>query len=304
MQLSHIFGKRRCMHMLQRAVRHPATLTAIAAAIVLATASVAAPLIAPHVGPIGMQVEKVTVTRQLEPAALAGSSRNASSTAPSLVAPQIAETADLKLYVSDVDGALTKIAMLIHRESGVIFSSDLSRETGNLELRVPESNFGATMAALAHIGTVRESSSSAEDLSADIIDSSARLRNLRRTESDMLRIMDRSGTVGQILNVENQLSDVRGQIEQLEADLKSMHQHVAYSTITTELDAEPATVPVHPSVGAQLANQWQDAVAHLGAFTLGVVALIMWLVVFAPYVLVPSLIVWLLARRRKHAVRG
>jgi hypothetical protein len=287
------------MHMLQRAVRHPATLTTIAAAIVLAAATVAAPLVAPRTHYVAPEVEKVSVTRSVD-----SYNANPSVPAPSLAAPEIAKTADLKLYVSDVDAAAVKIGILARRERGDVFSSDISREEGNIEVRVPVSAFDATMAALTRIGTVRERSSSAEDLGPDITDSAAKLRNLRRTEADILRIMDRSGTVAQVLNAENQLSDVRGQIEQLEADLKSMRQRVAYSTITTELDAEPATVPVHPSVGAQLANEWQDAVAHMGAFTLGLIALVMWLVVFAPYVLVPGLIVWLLARRRKHAVRG
>lgn len=299
------------MRMLQRVARHPAFLTAIAAAIVLAAATVAAPLIAPRAYQLGSQVEKVTLTPRFENVSAplynrvsAPYHQNASSKAPSLAAPQIAKTADLKLYVSDVDAAATKIGVLARRERGDIFSSDISRATGNLEVRVPVGAFDATMTSLARVGIVREQSSSAEDLTGDITDSAAKLRNLRRTEGDILRIMDRSGTVGEVLNVENQLSDVRGQIEELEADLKSMQQRVAYSTITTELDAEPATAPVHPSVGAQLANQWQDAVAHLGAFTLAIVALIMWLVVFAPYVIVPALVVWFLARRRKHAIRG
>lgn len=289
--------------MLQRVARHPVSLTAIAAAIVLAAASVAAPYVAPRTYHVGSMVEKVTLQRSFESASVPHSA-NASSGAQSLAAPEIAKTADLKLYVSDVDAAAAKIGMLARRERGDIFSSDISRETGNVEVRVPASAFDATMIALARIGIVRERSSSSEDLSADITDSSAKLRNLRRTEGDILHIMDRSGTVEQVLNVENQLSDVRGQIEQLEADIKSMHRRVAYSTITTELDAEPATVPVHPSVGAQLANQWQDVVAHVGTFTLAIVALIMWLVVFAPYVVVPALVVWVLARRRKNAIRG
>ncbi len=292
--------------MLQRVARHPVSLTAVAAAIVLAAATVAAPYVAPRTYHTDSAVEKVMVApRTFDRIASSGNTqRNASAQAASLAAPEIAKTADMKLYVSDVDAAAAKIGMLARRESGDVFSSDISRETGSLEVRVPVSAFDTTMAALARVGVVRERSSSAQDLSADITDSSAKLRNLRRTESDILRIMDRSGTVEQVLNVENQLSDVRGQIEQLESDIKSMRQRVAYSTITTELDAEPATVPVHPSVGAQLANQWQDAIAHVGTFTLAIVALVMWLVVFAPYVVVPALIVWLLARRRKHAIRG
>lgn len=293
--------------MLQRVVRHPATLTAIAAAIVLAAATVAAPYVAPRMQRQDDRVEQVSVIKRVVHDRVAFSA-NASSSAPSimapassLVAPHIAKTANLTLYVSDVDAAAAKIGALAHREGGDVFSLDVSSQTGNIEVRVPVENFDATMSAVARVGNVRERVSSAEDLSANITDSSAKLRNLRRTEGDILHIMDRSGTVEQVLNVENQLSDVRGQIEQLEADIKSMRQRVAYSTITAELDAEPATVQVQPSAGAQLVNQWNDAVAHLGRLSLSIVAIVMWLVVFAPYIAIPVVIVWLLARRRKDA---
>lgn len=293
--------------MLQRVVRHPATLTAIAAAIVLAAATVAAPYVAPRMQRQDDRVEQVSVIKRVVHDRVAFSA-NASSSAPSimapassLVAPHIAKTANLTLYVSDVDAAAAKIGALAHREGGDVFALDVSSQTGNIEVRVPVENFDATMSAVARVGNVRERVSSAEDLSANITDSSAKLRNLRRTEGDILHIMDRSGTVEQVLNVENQLSDVRGQIEQLEADIKSMRQRVAYSTITAELDAEPATVQVQPSAGAQLVNQWNDAVAHLGRLSLSIVAIVMWLVVFAPYIAIPVVIVWLLARRRKDA---
>ena len=290
--------------MLQRVVRHPATLTAIAAAIVLAAATVAAPYVAPR---MQRQNDRVEQIKRVVHDRVAFSA-NASSSAPSimapassLVAPHIAKTANLTLYVSDVDAAAAKIGALAHREGGDVFALDVSSQTGNIEVRVPVENFDATMSAVARVGNVRERVSSAEVFSANITDSSAKLRNLRRTEGDILHIMDRSGTVEQVLNVENQLSDVRGQIEQLEADIKSMRQRVAYSTITAELDAEPATVQVQPSAGAQLVNQWNDAVAHLGRLSLSIVAIVMWLVVFAPYIAIPVVIVWLLARRRKDA---
>jgi hypothetical protein len=312
------------MHMLQRAARHPATLTAIAAAIVLAAATVAAPYVAPRmqrqedrVGSVSiaprteMATEKINVPKTFDRTGLASATqhaRNANWQQASLAAPQIERVANLKLYVNNVNASVAKVKQIARREGGDVFSLDVSGSEGDVEVRVPEVNFEATTDALARVGAVRERSSSAEDVSGDLTDSAAKLRNLRRTEADMLRIMDRSGSVDEVLNVENRLSDVRGQIEQLEADLKSMRQRVAYSTITTELDAEPVAIPIEPSAAAQLANQWHDDVAHLGDFTLAIAARLLWLVVFAPYVVLPAMIVWLLARtlarRRKDVVRG
>jgi hypothetical protein len=86
----------------------------------------------------------------------------------------------------------------------------------DMSIRVPAGRFDAALAAVAQIGKVRDRSVSAQDLTGEITDSSARLRNLRRTEADIRKIMDRSGTIAQVLDAENQLSQVREQIETLE----------------------------------------------------------------------------------------
>ncbi|MGA8840811.1 MAG: DUF4349 domain-containing protein [Candidatus Aquilonibacter sp.] len=287
-------------------------LVLVSAAIVLVAASLAASHIAPGVQNVAGEVEKVSISRSIMAARqlkvnvpeTANASSSARAQAASRAAPQIARVANLTIYVGDVDAALAKIGALAQKEGGDVFSLDVSGGTGNVEVRIPAVRFDATMNALARLGTVRERTVNAQDLGADITDSAAKLRNLRRTEGDILRIMDRSGTVGQILDAENQLSSVREQIETLEADLTSMRGRVTYSTITTELDAEPVSAPVRPRALDQLANAWRDDVASLGQFTIGMVAMLMWLVVFMPYALVPAIVVWVLLARRKHAVRG
>jgi DNA repair ATPase RecN len=144
----------------------------------------------------------------------------------------------------------------------------------------------------------------AEDLTGDITDSAARLRNLRRTEADIRKIMDRSGSVSQVLEAENQLSQVREQIETLQAELKSMQGRVAFASIAVDLQAEVSRVPVQPTALSQLASAWHAAVSALSQTTIGLVAALMWLLVFAPYVLVISaLAAFAYVRRRRYAMR-
>ena len=57
----------------------------------------------------------------------------------------------------------------------------------------------------------------ASAVDATIVDEEARLRNLRREEGDLRTLMDKGGKVDEILTVQQNLSDVRGQIEELDA---------------------------------------------------------------------------------------
>jgi len=230
-------------------------------------------------------------------------------------APQIARTGKVTLFVSDVPNAVKHATEIANQESGAVFSLQ-SYETGgpdgapsaDMEIRVDASRFDGTIAAIRKLGKVREHTVSAEDLTGDLTDSAARLTNLRRTEADMRNIMDRSGSVGQILNVEEHLSDVRGQIESLEAQLKSMRGRVAYATISVSMEAEAAPAPVEPGAAAQLAAAWSGATHALWATAIGIAAAILWLVVFIPLLAAAAAAVYavyaFVRRRRRHSVQS
>lgn len=148
---------------------------------------------------------------------------------------QIARTGDVHLLVTNIDRAVSALHDLALANNGDIFSLDMSNENASgspanatLSLRIPAKKFDTLMRALSKVGNVRERSISASDVTNEVADSQARLRNLRRTEGDILRIMDRSGSVSQVMEAENQLSRVRESIETLESSLKSLHRQAAY----------------------------------------------------------------------------
>lgn len=261
----------------------------------------------------GGMLEKVSVTKRVMAAPAPKlnvnvAAQNQSAASPALSQPQIARTAKISLYVSNVDKAAAVVARTARQNDGDVFSSDISngdgssaQPSGDMEIRVPADRFDSAMAAVMQAGTVRERSTGAEDLTGSITDSDARLRNLRRTEADIRAIMDRSGSVSQIMDAENQLSQVREQIETLESELKDMRGRVAYATIDIDMQAEATTAPVTPTASSQLVSSWHNAVASLGAVTVSLMAAILWLVAFIPYLLAAAGLGWFIyvqARRR------
>jgi len=217
--------------------------------------------------------------------------------------PHIARSATISLYVKDVDKAIAAINSLTRQKRGDVLSLDDQRAadanshaSAKMQVRVPDGNFTDTLSGLGQAGIVRTQSIAAEDLSSQIVDSSARLRNLRRTEGDILKIMDRSGSVGQVLEAENQLTHVREQIETTDAEVKSMLNRVHYSTIDVSLEAEVASVPSAPAGLAQLATAWASATHAVAEFTLGILASLIWILAFAPFV-VGFVVVGFLVRR-------
>jgi hypothetical protein len=221
----------------------------------------------------------------------------------SVVRPQIARTGNVTLFVENADAAVSTLSDLARKAGGDVFSlqfqnaSDSSAASGQMTIRVPSDRFDATMTAIGQVGKVRERSVTGEDLTGNISDSSARLRNLLRTEDDIRKIMDRGGSVEDIMDVENQLSQVREQIETLESDVKTMRDQVSYSTIAVSFSAEGANATVEPAAFAQLGNAWHGALHAMTQMTVNIVAGLLWLIVFAPYIAAAALVAFVVRSR-------
>jgi len=223
-------------------------------------------------------------------------------------APQVIRTGSVSLIVPEVEAAIHSLYAIAQRENGAV--SSLQDETPNapgahhtasLSVRVPESRFDATMQAVAGVGKVSSRTVTAQDVSGQIVDLQARLRNLRHTETDLLRIMDRSGAIDQVLEVENQISSVREQIEQLDGQLKATQNQVAYSEVDVALSDEIASPVVRSTFAARVAEAWRSAKQSALDFAVALASLVVWLVAFLPYIVVIGLIallVWAAKRRR------
>jgi hypothetical protein len=215
---------------------------------------------------------------------------------------QLIRTGNVSLEVSDVTRALRDATLITDEELGdVIGLSDETPSTpdqphtATMSIRVPQYRFEQTLDALGRLGKVASKSVSAQDVSDQLVDAQARLRNLRRTEMDMLGIMDRSGNIDQVLNVTQQISSVREQIERLDAQIQGMQYQVAYSTVNISF-MSPVVVTT-PTGWAVLGAAWKNATDAARDFGISLVSFSLWLVAFAPYALAAALLLWLAVGR-------
>lgn len=98
--------------------------------------------------------------------------------------------------------------------------------------------------------------------------------------------MERSGSVGDVLKVAQELSNVRQSIEQISAQLKSLQNQVAYSTITLNLEAAFASTTPQPPLSSQIQETWAKSTHSLSEFTVSLLRLGIWLMVYSPYLLI------------------
>ena len=206
--------------------------------------------------------------------------------------PQLIKTATLQITVKSITTSIDQVKAIAQQQQGDILnlSDEIptdgnSHRTASLQVRVPQAKLDAALQALKALGSLDRQSITAEDVSTQLIDSQARLKNLRKTEATLLGIMGRSGGVSDVLKVAQELSNVRNQVEQITAQLTALQNQVAYSSVQLNLVEVTASVRSQPAVGAQISNTWESATSSFGKFTVDLLQLGIWQMVYSPYLL-------------------
>ncbi|HYX49586.1 MAG TPA: DUF4349 domain-containing protein, partial [Ktedonobacteraceae bacterium] len=89
--------------------------------------------------------------------------------------------------------------------------------------------------AQQHGGKLTNLHENVQDVTNDYIDTQSRLTNLRGEQQRLLTLMSSTNTLGDIITIESKLTDVEGQIEDIEAHLNLLKNQTTFYTITIGL---------------------------------------------------------------------
>ncbi len=233
-----------------------------------------------------------SVIRKIEPNALAASQ------------PMIARMANLTLVTKDFGASRAAIERIARQRQGYVAKLDASGSAGtaqtlNATLRIPASQLDLAIGELKQQGRVVQESLSGEEVTRQYTDLNARLSNARVTEQRLNAILsNRTGKVSDVLEVEQEIARVRGEIERMDAERKNLENRVNYATVevrlTEDYKAEINVPP--PSTGTEL---WNAAVAGYRSLVDNALGLAMALLQYGPAILFwvallfwPARLVW------------
>jgi len=148
----------------------------------------------------------------------------------------------LSLIVADVTQSLKDITKDVQEQwKGLVEESSLDnmdddRQSGWMRLRVPSDQFDAAMEGLKNSALKVESErTSVDDVTGQVVDQEARLKNLRIEEEQYQSILSRATEIEDVLQATDYLNRVRNEIEWAERSLKDINEQVAMSTINLNL---------------------------------------------------------------------
>ncbi|MGH9001047.1 MAG: DUF4349 domain-containing protein [Acidimicrobiia bacterium] len=216
---------------------------------------------------------------------------------------RVIKTAAVGVEVDEggVPRAADKVMSLAEGAGGWVHSSEEGEGRASLEVKVPSERFEQTLAAMTGLGKEVSRTISGEDVSAEFVDLEGRLRHWRAQEAVFLELMTKARTIPDTIAIQQQLSSIQSQIEQIEGRRRFLEDRTAYSTVRISLTESGSPLREEQPAeagGSVLGDAWEDAAgAALAVFggTLVVLGVVLPLVVILA---VPGLI-WSLSRRRQ-----
>ncbi|MFH8220519.1 DUF4349 domain-containing protein [Streptomyces sp. NPDC018057] len=172
--------------------------------------------------------------------------------APKAEAPaaKIVRTASLTVEVRDVAKALAAARAAAQDAGGYVGDEDTSRDTEGRErtrvvLRVPVDRYDALLARLEGTGRLVERSARAEDVTGQVVDVDSRIRSQRASVARVRALMDKAGSLGDVVSLESELSRREADLEALLAQQASLKDRTSLATVTLSLSS--ASAPAHES---------------------------------------------------------
>jgi hypothetical protein len=235
--------------------------------------------------------------------------------------PLIIKQAQLRLQVKDTDQAIDRLTQIVSDSAGYIVSNRVWIEQHGPEsckyatytIGVPVDAFETTLRRLRSLAVkVVDETASGQDVSEEYVDLESRLHNLEATRGRIRGFLDQAQTVEESLRINNELSAIEEQIEQVKGRMNWLSSRAAFSTITVQFDPQlpdsptptptpqPTPVPWDPGETFQKAS---GMAVKVGQF---LVDMFIYLVVWLPFA-IPALIVWFIykiaTRKRTPAQR-
>jgi hypothetical protein len=224
--------------------------------------------------------------------------------------------ASLSIVVPDPGSTMDFITTLAKNMQGFVVSSNLYKTTGdngvelpaaNITVRVPADKLNDAIAQIkAQVKNpatdIRSENVLGQDVTKEYTDLQSQLTNLQQAEKQLQNIMDSATKTDDVLNVFNQLTQIRSQIEVLQGQIKYYEESAALSAITVDIVAQASiqqlTIGGWQPVGVAR-NAIQALINGLQLLaTAGIWGVLFCLPIFI-VIGVPLYLVWLIVRRRR-----
>jgi len=221
---------------------------------------------------------------------------------------KIITTVNISMQTKEFTDTTDKLIGLITKYKGYIENSNISHNNyinsarlkySEYTIRIPRENLNSFVNELKEIGNIISENTSKQDITKQYRDTESRLKVLKTKEGRILALLEKAEKMEDIITLENQLSNIIYEKENLTANIIEMDDKVDYSTVYFQLD-EVAKLNIGENsktpFWTKVANAFKDSIYF---FTNNIENFIISLIYFLPYGLIIAVALYILYRIKK-----
>lgn len=231
-----------------------------------------------------------------------GATEESSVNGEKLLEPErkIIKSSQLSLETAKFNDVINSLEDMVKSYGGYIASSSIDAEGINnnyqclrfasYKINVPSDKLDDFLDESSKLATVRNKSTSAEDITAQYYDNESRLKSLQIQEERYLEILKTATEVKDIIEIENALTDVRYEIENLTTCLNKISNLVDMSTVNIniqEVSQETVAQSVPKTLGEKISSSFVNSLKKIKEFSINTVIFI---IAAIPYLIIISIL--------------
>lgn len=213
---------------------------------------------------------------------------------PDVQTRKLIKNVELKIQTKTYDAFMDGLQAGLTAQGGYVQQSNMSgsgegekaRRSATIVVRVPADKLDAFLNAVSSNGVVTSRSENVQDVTMDYVDVESRLAALRTEQESLLALLEKAGSLQDILTVQDRLTQVRGEIESYEAKLRTMQTLVANSTVTIRVDeVEREPEALEKGMWQEISDGFLNSLKVVGRVLRGV---FVWFMSSLPFLLVAA----------------
>lgn len=215
-----------------------------------------------------------------------------------------AETEDMSPLLEQVSAKITELGGYIEAQqiqNGSQYSGRRYR-SADLTIRIPADQLDRFVSQIAEVSNIVSTNKTVEDVTLKYVATESRMLALQTEQNRLIELLAMAESLEDVLTIEDRLTDVRSELEQVTSTLKLYDNQVNYGTVYLSInEVREYTVVEEPeTVWERIGTGFVESLKNVGDF---LVELFVFLVVKIPYLVligaVTTVIIVVLRQRKK-----
>lgn len=219
------------------------------------------------------------------------------------------ETEGFDVLLDSIQEKVTELGGYVERmdeNNGSVYYHTNNYRNASLTARIPADQLDAFLDVMAENSNITYRSESVEDVTLQYVDVQSHLKALRAQQDRLMELVEQAETVEELVYLEDQLTEVRYQIQSLESQMRTMNNQINYATVYIDVEEVLTYTPV-TEMEKSAWERMQEGFLHncrnmsrdVEEFFIGLVIRLPYIVLWVILILVVTLVIRKIVKKNK-----